>query len=79
MKKRVLSAIVAFLIFIPIFLIGGTLFNVAFYIVTILGIREFMKIRDKKIPDFIRFIVYLLIGQGIEIAITSFINYINLF
>ncbi len=61
MKKRVLSAIVAFLIFIPIFLIGGTLFNVAFYIVTILGIREFMKIRDKKIPDFIRFIVYLLI------------------
>ena len=64
MKTRVISAIVAFMIFIPIFLIGGIVFNIAFYILTLLGIREFMKAREKqkKYPDFIRLITYLLIS-----------------
>lgn len=64
MKTRVISAIIAFMIFIPVFLIGGLVFNIAFYILTILGIREFMKAREKtkKYPDFIRLITYLLIS-----------------
>lgn len=63
MKQRVISAVVALLIFIPIFIIGGFTFNLAFYILTIIGLREFMKIREKekKYPDFIRFIAYLMI------------------
>jgi len=63
MKQRVISAIVAFMIFIPIFIIGGLPFNIAFYVLTLLGLREFMKIRqkEKKYPDFIRFIAYLMI------------------
>ena len=63
MKQRVISAVVVFAIFIPIFIIGGSIFNFAFYILTILGLREFMKIRskEKKFPDFIRFISYLMI------------------
>lgn len=63
MKTRILSAIVAFLIFIPIFIIGGFIFNVSIYILMILGIREFMKARESKtkFPDFIRLIVYLMI------------------
>ena len=64
MKKRIISAIVAFMILIPVFLIGGLTFNLAFYVLTILGLREFMNVRkkEKKFPDFIRLISYLLIS-----------------
>ena len=48
MKQRVISAIVAFMIFIPIFIIGGKVFNLAFYILTLLGLREFMNAREKE-------------------------------
>ena len=63
MKKRVISAIVALIIFVPIFLIGGIIFNFAIYVLTLIGMREFMKVREKnhKYPDFIRLITYLMI------------------
>jgi len=64
MKQRVISAAVAFIIFIPLFIIGGIPFNLAFFVLTILGLREFMKVKEKekKIPDFIRLISYILIS-----------------
>lgn len=70
MKKRIISAVVMVLIFIPIFIIGGTVFNISFYILTLLGLREFMNVREKekKFPDFIRLISYILI---------SFLYFIN--
>lgn len=61
MKKRVISAIVALAIFIPIAIIGGNLFNIAFYILAMLGLKEFLKIYDKKVPDFIQIIAYLML------------------
>lgn len=63
MKQRVVSALIAAIIFIPIFIIGGITFNLAFYVLTVLGLREFMKVREneKKFPDFIRLIAYLMI------------------
>lgn len=63
MKQRIISAIVAAIIFIPIFILGGIWFNIAFFILTLLGLREFMKVREKekKLPDFIRLISYLMI------------------
>ena len=48
MKQRIISAIVALIIFIPIFIIGGPVFNVAFYILTLIGLNEFMKVREKE-------------------------------
>ena len=70
MKQRVISAVIALMIFIPIFIIGGKLFNVAFYILTLVALREFMNAREKekKFPDFIRLISYILI---------SFLYFIN--
>lgn len=64
MKQRVMSAIVTFVIFIPIFIIGGFAFNLAFYVLTLLALREFMKVREKEkmYPDFIRLISYLVIS-----------------
>ena len=72
MKQRVISAIVMLIIFIPIFIVGGKVFNIAFYVLTLIGLREFMNAREKekKFPDFIRLISYILI---------SFLYYINTF
>ena len=64
MKQRIISAAVATAIFIPVFLMGGITFNIAFYILTILGLKEFMKVKEKekKFPDFIRLIAYIMIS-----------------
>lgn len=64
MKQRVISAIVVLIIFIPILIMGGDIFNLTFYILTLLGLREFMNVREteKKFPDFIRLISYILIS-----------------
>ncbi|MBE6139866.1 MAG: CDP-archaeol synthase [Firmicutes bacterium] len=63
MRQRVLSAIVAFAIFIPIFVVGGFIFNITFYILTLIGLNEFMKVKEKekKYPDFIRFVAYIMV------------------
>jgi len=64
MKQRVISAIVVLTLFIPILIMGGDIFNLTFYILTLLGLREFMNVREteKKFPDFIRLISYILIS-----------------
>ena len=63
MKTRIISAIVAIGLAIPIFIYGGLLFNLTFYVLTLLGLREFLKVREKEksFPDFIRLISYILI------------------
>ena len=73
MKQRTISAIVMALIFIPIFIFGGKIFNIAFLVLTIMGLREFMKAqeKEKKYPDFIRLISYL------SISLLYFSNSIN--
>lgn len=63
MKTRVISAAIVLAIFIPIFLIGGDLFNIAVYILSLLGIKEFIDAKNtkKEVPTFIRFICYAMI------------------
>ncbi|MBQ9318964.1 MAG: phosphatidate cytidylyltransferase [Bacilli bacterium] len=61
MKTRIISAIVALCIFIPIFAIGGLTFKIAVYVIAMLGVREYLKVREKKkeFPNFIKLIAYL--------------------
>ena len=61
MKIRLMSALAVFLIFTPIFYLGGIVFNIAFYLITVFAFREFIKARDKETPDLIKFISYLMI------------------
>ena len=63
MKQRVISVIVASLFFIPILIIGGTVFNIAFYVLTLLALREFLSAYDNnyKIPNFIKILSYVFI------------------
>lgn len=61
MKMRVISAIVALIIFIPIFIMGGNIFKIAIYIVSMLGLKEFLDAREKRklFPDFVKLIAYI--------------------
>ena len=61
MKQRILSAIIMILIAVPILYIGGNVFNLAIYIISILSIREFMNLKStkKELPLFITFISYV--------------------
>lgn len=58
MKTRVLSAIVALLIVIPILLLGGVVFKIAVAILGAIGFYELMKLKDKdkKMPMLIKII-----------------------
>ena len=62
MKQRVISALVALLIFIPIFLKGGIIFNIAIYALSMISLWEFLNIKSikKRLPDFITFISYII-------------------
>ena len=64
MKTRVISALIASIIFIPIILIGGNLYDFAVYILSIFALYEFIKIKNEKkeIPTFIKFIAYILLS-----------------
>lgn len=63
MKQRVVSAIILAIVLIPIFLIGGFLFNITFYIIATQGLREFLKVKtkEKAFPDFMQFISYIML------------------
>lgn len=56
MKQRIISAIVALMILVPIIILGGNIFIGAVYIIALLGLKEFMDIKEtkKSIPLFIK-------------------------
>ena len=47
MEKRIVSAIVMILIFVPILLLGGMTFSVFMTLLAIAGIYELIKVREK--------------------------------
>ena len=63
MKVRIVSAIIALLLTIPILVNGGLAFKLGVYFLALLSLRELMNVRKVKseIPDFIRFISYMIL------------------
>lgn len=61
MKKRVISAAVMMLIFIPCLLIGGNIFNILLCILAVLGLHELLEIRKKECekPLIMRLFAYI--------------------
>ncbi len=64
MKVRLISAIIALIIAIPITIMGGMLFQIGVLILAMLGLKEFMDIKEskKKIPNFMKLISYLFVA-----------------
>ncbi len=63
MKKRILSAIIMGIIFIPVLLVGGKYFAVFMTLLSVLGLYELIHIREskKKFPFIIKVFAYLLV------------------
>ena len=63
MKQRIISAVIALIICIPIILIGGITFKIGVGILSIIGLYELFKCSSKNIkyPLFIKLLSYILI------------------
>lgn len=62
MKKRVISAIVALAIFIPLIILGGMWFKIAATVLAVLGMREFLNLPGgEKRPKYVDLILYALV------------------
>ena len=63
MKKRIVSAIIMILIFVPILLLGGMTFSVFMTLLAIAGIYELIKVREKtkKFPKVVVFFAYFIV------------------
>ena len=48
MGKKLLSAILMLLIFIPIFYMGGTIYNIFIYIIGFIAINEFISVKNTR-------------------------------
>ena len=61
MKTRVISAIVALIILVPLIIVGGTAYNIGVYVIALLGLKEFLDIKSSKkpLPIFIQFMAYV--------------------
>ncbi|MDD2181716.1 MAG: phosphatidate cytidylyltransferase [Bacilli bacterium] len=62
MKTRIISAIIVLLIVIPIIITGNSIYNIVIYILSLAGLKEFINIKEtkKKVPDFIKFISFII-------------------
>ena len=61
MKKRIISAIIALAIVIPLIVVGGIAFNIGVYIISLVALKELLdtKASKKQIPIFIQLIAYI--------------------
>ena len=62
MKTRILSAIFMIMLVAPFIILGGNLYFAAIYVLSLVGLKEFINIREtkKSLPIFVRFISYIL-------------------
>ena len=62
MGKKLLSAIMMLLIFIPIFYIGGSIYNIFIYIIGFIAINEFIGVKStkKELPLFVKILFYIV-------------------
>lgn len=73
MTKRVISAIIALLILIPIIIHGGMLFNIVAFIIGLIGLKEFIDTKNKKkeLPFLIQLIAYIFMTLIILVDVSS--------
>ena len=73
MKQRLISAVVALALLIPILKVGGTIYNIAILILSIIGLKEFLDIKQlkKELPNFIVFISYMMLSLFVLTNITN--------
>ena len=63
MKTRIISAIVMLAIVVPVFIIGGDIFRILIVLLAMLGMKEYLDIKEEKkqLPIFMKLLSYLFI------------------
>lgn len=63
MKQRITSAVIMLLIIIPLFIVGGDAFKLGVLLVAMLGMKEYLDIKEtkKEIPILVKLFAYLFI------------------
>lgn len=61
MSKRVISAIVALLIAVPLFIIGGIPFKVAIGVVAALSLKEILEMKENRYPEYIKILSFVFL------------------
>ncbi len=79
MKVRIISAIILFLIVLPIYLSGGIIYSVGVFLLGMLGLKEYldMKENEKELPIFIKLLAYLwipLLVLNVKVSETSVLS-----
>lgn len=64
MKKRLISAVVALIILVPLIILGGIPFQVGTFFLSVLGFKEILNVISKntKVPDILKILSYLSVG-----------------
>lgn len=64
MKQRIMSAIIAAILCVPILLMGGIIYQLGVYIISLIGYKEFMDIKQtkKELPVLIHIIGYIVLS-----------------
>ena len=65
MKTRIISAVVALAVFIPLLILGGMWFHIGMWLVSMVCLWEFLKIKStkKELPAFVQFISYIVMSS----------------
>jgi len=73
MTKRVVSAIIALLIFMPLIIKGGWIFNLVAYIIALIGLKEFIDAKSKKkpVPFIMGLLAYIFLSLIILVDVNS--------
>lgn len=73
MRTRVISALIALLIFVPLVLKGGVFFDLSVFVLAVLGLKEFIKAKEgkKELPIFVKLVSYILIALIVLVATSS--------
>ncbi|MBQ9024551.1 MAG: phosphatidate cytidylyltransferase [Bacilli bacterium] len=61
MKQRIISAIIALIIFIPLVILGGIYFKIGLTIISLLAIKEVLSLKDN-VPFLIKILSYIIVG-----------------
>ncbi len=62
--NRILSALIILLIVMPIIILGGFVFQLAVYVISLVALKELLDIKEskKQIPLFVKFISYVMMS-----------------
>lgn len=63
MRQRIISAVIALIIVIPLIILGGVPFKIGASIISLIGLYEFIKCgsKENKYPNYIKILSYILI------------------